>query len=459
MNTSHYSKSMLLTLMGSGCAFLSLNSLASDPPVPVPSGVVVLNQAPPAGGDPALAANFPDKYAWKLFTSIIQKAPKQVKVENGLSTNDAVWETWADDLWTFPLEPDPANPPQWPADGAAQKGKTLKKGFASHAPKAGKAKAPAGPTGPDVGDKGGEEVRRNRATFDYIINNNLWYQQGIAAFFKKVAASSNFVEYTQRSVNLPIDALEVKANWVPILEDQKKHYHWNLTKDGQLLGLVAMHISSKALPNWFWCTFEWAGNPGRGDYIGIHDSFGLKKPHTPSNTDALNKTYPAGELTDELLAMFKEAGIEGDWAKEWQNYRLKGSQIDFTDATGRPLLLGNSVTEAGFVPTASCITCHSRSAVTSAGVVSYPLFGEKSSLPLVNIPQVGAQTIQNPSVVTYNGPPDPAWFFQFSGGPSTVPTQTGLMGDGTQLLNMPTDFVWAIPMNASPAKTSPKPKK
>lgn len=30
-----------------------------------------------------------------------------------------------------------------------------------------------------------EEVRRNRATFDFIVKSNLWYQQGQIAAFKQ----------------------------------------------------------------------------------------------------------------------------------------------------------------------------------------------------------------------------------------------------------------------------------
>lgn len=432
-----------------GCVLVPLVVSAADAPVPVPSGVVVSHQQPPIGSDAALAASFPDKYAWKLFLSIVQKAPQQVPVGNGLATNDAIWETWPDDAWTFPTNPDPAHPPQWPS-GTAKPAKRLAKGFAAHGLAKAKTSAAKPGVGPDVPDSGGEEVRRNRATFEYVVKNNLWFQEGLQAFFQRAAASSNLVQFASNSLNFPIDAIEVKGNWVPILESQKSQYHWNRNADGQILGLVAMHITSKALPNWFWCTFEWTGNPGRGDYIGIHDSFGLKQPHTPSNTDQLNQVYPAGDLTPELLAQFKAAGLEGEWADEWQHYRLKGSQIDFTDATGRPLVLGNSVTEAGFVPTASCITCHARAAVTSAGANAFPLFGEKATLPLVNVPQQGAVSDQSTTYLTYNGTPDPAWYFNFSGGPSAVANQAGQMGVGTRLVNLPADFVWAIPFHAHP---------
>ncbi len=112
---------------------------------------------------------------------------------------------------------------------------------------------------------------------------------------------------------------------------------------------------------------------------------------------------------------------------------MKGSQIDYTDATGRPLLLGNSVTEGGFVPTASCITCHARAAVNAHGTSSFPVFGEERALPLI-------EDSQGPT--TYYGLPDLNWYFSNN-------------GNGTRLLNLQTDFVWAIPFKAKPAPPHP----
>jgi hypothetical protein len=127
-----------------------------------------------------------------------------------------------------------------------------------------------------------------------------------------------------------------------------------------------------------------------------------------------------------LLKLFKEAGFTKEWTGQWLNYRLKGSQVDFARSTGIPTLLGNSVTEGGFVPTASCITCHGRAAVNSQGQNVFG-GGFKPSLP-----GDGPQS--------YNGYPDPNWFWQFS--ESTSPT----------LKNLQVDFVWAIPFRARPAK-------
>jgi hypothetical protein len=198
-----------------------------------------------------------------------------------------------------------------------------------------------------------------------------------------------------------------------------------------------MHVLTKDLPNWFWCTFEHVDNPGRGDFIGIHDSFGADPAHVPSRTDKAGSKYPPEAIKPALNKLFDEYGYRGEWAEQYRYYRLKGSQVDFTDGTGRPLLLGNSVTEGGFVPTASCMTCHARAAVNSSGASALPFFGQQAALPLI-----GGDTLQ--PVLTYNGRPDPSWFF----------TETS---NGSSLQNLATDFVWAIPFKAHSINAPAKP--
>jgi hypothetical protein len=370
---------------------------------------------PTKGANQNPTVNFPDKYAWDLFTQVNRKAPNQQtfkdKKGNEITTNSAVWETWADDPWTFPSNPDPKNPPKWPGDKGQRKALVGRVGAGPHAPS-------------PVLDTGSEEVHRNEVTFNYVIQNNLWYTQGAAAFFK-----------SGKKVDFPVDSIEVKANWVSITPAQKAKYHWNYDKDGNLYGLVAMHMTSKALPNWFWCTFEWVDNPGRCDFIGCKDCFGTEPHLIASNTKTVGTTYPGGTFTPELLEMFQKNGFTGDWGNEWKNYRLKGSQTDYTDATGRPILLGNSVTEGGFVQTASCMTCHARAAVNTNGNNSFPFFGQSAGLPLESQTAIQFQT----QFTTYNGVPDPNWFYTFT-------------SNGTTQVNMQTDFVWAIPFRVKPAK-------
>ena len=421
------------------------------------SGAVVLHDD--TATDSALPANFPDKFAWKLFLEVNQKAKHQGsiggKAGNPLS-NDAVWETWADDAQTFPAHPDPANPPRWPAAGQAPgKAKTLApplrrrleilrerqlqgtaRGFRAESVSV--PKLPVGGFSVPNGAGVGEEVHRNKVTFDYIIENGLWYQEGIASFFERASRTvGNDVVFAANAVNLPRSSIEVKANWIVIEAKDKSRFHWNYNAEGQLLGLVAMHIISKDLPNWFWCTFEHIDNPGRGDFLGIHDSFGVEPAHTPSHTKKAGETYPPETMKEPLRKLFTEYGYTGEWLEQYQHYRLKGSQVDFTDGAGRPLGLGNSVTEAGFVPTASCITCHSRAAVNASGSSSFPFFGQAAGLPLI-----ATDPLQ--PVPTYNGPPDPNWFFEGT-------------SNGLSLRNLQTDFIWAIPFQANSIKAAASP--
>lgn len=101
--------------------------------------------------------------------------------------------------------------------------------------------------------------------------------------------------------------------------------------------LLSFHMSTKDLPNWFWATFEHVDNQGRCDWTGGNDS------GRPTPADAA-----------------------------WRSYRLKGSQTEFVTATGRSTLLGNSVTEAGFTNSVSCISCHARAAVAPRATQSPP---------------------------------------------------------------------------------------
>ncbi len=307
----------------------------------------------------SMAMNAPDQFNWTLFSIICQKAPNQHKVgPSGSMSNDAVWETWADDPTTYPANPDPNNPPKWPTGGEQAKAKKIgpitQLSLRAHKLKGQKeAEMFAVPQG------GGEEVRRNKYSFDYIIGNNLWYTQGLAANFKS-RVNQGTGEISQ--ISFPIPAIEVKAVWKPISKDSMKYYHWNYDETGKLYGLVALHIMSKAIPNWTWATWEWVGNPGRCDYIGCHDNFGVV-PDTVNPNSTLGQQYPPGSLTPALLALFKQYNID----PEWQNYRLKGSQIDWINSMGVPTHDGNSVTEAGFVQTSSCITCHSVASFDSTG--------------------------------------------------------------------------------------------
>jgi hypothetical protein len=328
-----------------------------------------------AGADPILdaadpnpAMSTPYKYAWQLFTELNKPAGNQ--------SQDTVWEAWASDAETFPAEPDPNKPPQWP--GSKHRPKTLR-------PPAQLARAnlPPGVGFPKVdlpGDR--EEVTRNKPTFDYIMANKLWYVEGLTAAYQ-----------AGKTVSFPIDSIEIKAHWKPIGEKEKARFHWNVAKDGKLIGLTALHITTKGIPNWFWATFEQIDNPEFGKILGFPDTFGVIPPNRRDS-----------KASDALKAMFKKAGL----GNEWLNYRLGGTQTDYIDSTGRPLRMGNTIIEPGLVQYSSCITCHGMARVGPKQVEGFQF-------------DIGA--------------PDPKMFYGKDGKPK----------------NMTLDFVWGF-MFAQPAK-------
>ena len=321
------------------------------------------------------AVNIPDEFAWRLFVEINQSA------NNG--TNDVLWETWANDIPdTFPKHPDPANPPLWPGSKARPKAlrpsrklQLFQSAFSSEL-ESGHAPTHIGASGDS------EEVRRNQATFDFIVKNRLWYREGIEQAYQ---AGLN--------VNFPADAIEIKAHWKAIEVKDNPRYHWNTDQNGKLFGLIALHISSKALPNWFWTTFEHVDNPNRGKALGIHDSFGVEPPNS------LN-----GKVSVSLSDLFKKSGL----GTEWRYYRLDGTQTSFTDSTGRPTLLGNSEIEGPFVMTSSCITCHAKAAADGSGSFLQMFHGTPPEGDI--------------------GTPNPDWFFNSQGKPK----------------NIQLDFVWGF---------------
>jgi hypothetical protein len=382
--------------------------------------------------DVNLALTQPDKFNWGLLVQISQRAPDElqttVQLANGQTgkTNNALWETWADDIFTFPSSPDPANPPKWQDRNKQGKRLTpilqqlLRETQTATEQKKFHAQVSLGGT---------EEVRRNQSAFDFLISNSLWYVEGQACAFKKGVDQNGYPNGVK--IDFKSDAVEVKAVWKSITEADKAQYHWNYDAQGNLFGLTGLHIISKTLPNWSWATFEWVGNPGRCDWMGCNDSFGVIPARVPP-TVPTGKQYPPGTLTPDLLKMFQQAGYNGEWLAEWENYRLKGSQIDFTDTTGKPTLLGNSIIEDGFAQTSSCISCHANASVDVDGN---------------NNPSIGfAGDLDRQS---RNGPLDPGWFYDLN-------TWSRTRGS-YKLKYYPLDFVWAIfnAQKAGPAKPIP----
>ncbi|KNG94041.1 hypothetical protein ATO11_07220 [Pseudaestuariivita atlantica] len=295
------------------------------------------------------------------------------------------------------------------------------------------------------------------------------------------ALSDGDIGAAQRmTVRLPVDAVMVKADFIHLeimqslglvqdLGDGGPPNHPEypfLTvfienyDEGQVPGvyyMMAMTNASKDIPVWHWYAMEHVMNPGRCDYIGCNDSFGYKvngkmqegadfgdhyiPPMIVLNDDKTKHNDPlfvTGEVyhpemtgerpSDQLSALFEGMGVgvdevDRDWQvitpgdPQWKNYRLKGTQSSFTTAAGIPTGTGATLTEGGFVNSASCATCHSQSSVDSQGFSGVQGVGATWRPNLLGYGQVAM------------GAPDGQWFYNF-GGPSITATQM--------------DFIWGI---------------
>jgi hypothetical protein len=349
-------------------------------------------------------ANY-DQMSWQSFVSVVTPAPGG----QGLTL-----ETWATDPDTFQVTP------TWPSGLSATAAVAERPRFQpsllalAHAPAGlltattvslGNCRYPVGnaaagnfPTGNKT-DCIAEEVRRNRDAFNYIVNNGLYTQAGLANAF------------AGPGINFPTSAIELKLDWVPEATlikwlntnnvqtppDFVKQNYYTTAIGNTTYALLSMHISTKQLPNWLWATFEHQLNPGRCDTMGCYDKFGATdsgssiQPLATPQPGAAQNQYPACTKSPALAAMFSSAGL----AAVWNNYCLKATQVDFLstqNATiGQPVIDGDSVIEriTADVPIAqsSCITCHAYASVTPRGCVSLkdnPGLGSPGPVGLVN---------------------------------------------------------------------------
>ncbi|HEX8610462.1 MAG TPA: hypothetical protein VF800_04175 [Telluria sp.] len=306
-----------------------------------------------------------DRLAWQHFANLVAPVARG-RVE---------FETWAsdEDIYT--------ETPAWPGEAALAKRRlrksVLQRLLAPHGsePQAGDgdcgtvADAAAGNFPVQAGPAGqapcfAEEVRRNRATYRYIVQNQLHTQAGLAGAYQKAQGGWR--------VSLPEEAVQVKASWVPLdtlaawlarngvrlSAAQVRAEFYTTAAGGKRYALVAMHLSSKDAPNWVWASFEHRLNPGRCDTTGCNDSYGAAKRRVAPLAGAQNRQYAGCAKTAPLKKLLEVKRV----AAEWNNYCLKASEIAFVARDGTPLMHGNSFTErvAGGIALkrSSCISCH-----------------------------------------------------------------------------------------------------
>lgn len=264
-------------------------------------------------------------------------------------------------------------------------------------------------------NQGNFEVRMNESAFTSVRSNEMYNIEGLVKLFNTAQNSPAGNSYLQFAKS----AKEVKADWdlaeANITPSKLARYHWRKV-GGKIYLLTGFHIITKDLPNWFWADFE------HMDY----EAQGIKDD--PAVDPAVDRTTRP-QLGSNAPKRGDVDGERSDLANsKWKYYRLRGTQIDFTDSKGVPTRVGNTRIEPGFVHQSSCMTCHAR-ATTSALITSSGI-GHLKAGPAHN----DSETVpdeQNRDV----GIPD-----------ATLYTSNG------KLKFIQTDFVWSAPFRAAHKK-------
>lgn len=333
--------------------------------------------------DTAEAVLKPDSYAWRLFVSLNWPADIPNRMADPAASFGAdgpvAWETWRnvnnfDAMTVFRL--DGSDPGPWLDEGAVPAGPASIRSLNALDPEAIQQQilshnAPEPFFDEGASPAGFNETRVNREAYEFIRAEELYNLEGQVALALAETPTISF----------PVHAKEIKAQWRLISSEDRSRYHWTSLTQGATTtyyGLTALHITTKDIPNWFWATFEHVdnklseeagGRPGNeGWLLPSKDAFACPLP--PYDCEGI----PSG------------IGLEGTI---WENYRLRGTQIDFIDSRGEPTILANSQPEQFFQTTSSCMSCHARSTIDATG----------ERLPIFTPDDLG-----------YIGSPDPAWF-------------------------------------------------
>ncbi len=319
-------RGLLSLFVGLGLMVPAVPAIAADPWV--------------APSDVAAAATDPDRFAWQLFIALTWPADQTSRQPASDrpygDPGPVMFETWA--LSDQIFLPKAAQPPTWdaiPWSGIRSFGSPPVSGEIAQFRK-------IDPVAPGSASDQRVEVRFNRAAFDYIRDNALFSVEGQQWFY-----------YNHQPISFPAGAIEVQAVWRPISEADKARYQWAEYRDAKTkrvftYGLSALSVASKVLPRWFWATFEHVDNPYRS---GVFDEGWL----TPSH-DSLACGAGPGDCNRAPTGLH----LEGT---RWENYRLRGAQVDYVDAEGNPLIVANSELETGFQRSSSCMSCHVRATV------------------------------------------------------------------------------------------------
>jgi hypothetical protein len=332
--------------------------------------------------DPAMAINAPDEYAWRLFVALNWPAgPGTCRSDSTKRLGDpgiTTWESWRSREETYLR--DAVRPPDWDSSCVTVVAKQLTPAGQVAALEPDILPAFVDPQGP-LSTQASEEVRLNKGAYGFVLGEKLYSrnEQTERARIASKARTDGTPLPDRAVIKFPTAAKEVKGHWIIIRDEDKPRYHWtNGRFQGKdvVYGLVALSITTKDLPNWFWATFEHVDNE--------HDWPELKKkwpdefasdPNMVARLNAIVQNWFAGWVVKpvdrfackmpphDCKEIPRGLGLENT---KWQYYRLRGTQTDFVDSAGNPTRLVNSKIEGIFQQhSMSCITCHALAAVDS----------------------------------------------------------------------------------------------
>jgi len=383
------------------------------------------------------ALDNPSKHAWDLFVTLNHPAKEKTVGRGepdcskriGAPGTTSVWETWRNAETEVYLS-NGAEPPEWqdtslpdekpgsvpprPVDDSGQPIKSLHN-LAKPADTVGPMFSPDG----IFDNRGGfGETRMNKSTYDFIRKECLFSKQGQQRYAKAV------VDGKKSPIKFPVESIEVKAAWLDLEGEKIPEEKWGTyyTADYKATqkpngdpipvgdqrvkkyGLVALHILTKDIPNWFWASFH--------------------------HKDAPNNQFEGGDTFGQPKVL---AGTV------WENYKLGGTQIDFTHATGGATIFSDHYVEFGF-QRSSCITCHSTATLSPTS--SMPSAQAKALCSLTpNLPDIGIPVARCKTIIGEDAFKPGTDELRFERG---VPNPQWYEKDGKPYY-LQTDFVYSIP--------------
>lgn len=365
------------------------------------------------------ALDWPSKHAWNLFIMLNHPAMDK-KFGRGVPDctrpfgspgSTSVWETWRNADSEVYLS-DGREPPEW-NDTSLPDEKPGKVPQLQPLVGAGRPGILFSPTDGIFHDSGGfGETRLNRSTYEFVRRECLFSRDGQQRYAKAVEDGK------KSGIQFPPDSIEVKAAWIDFAERlipaDKQQTYYAAEFQGKKYGLVALHILTKDVPNWFWATFHHKDNP--------------------SNTFETPDTFGMPLMVKGTV---------------WENYRPGGTQTDFTLPDGTAAMLSDHFVEFAF-QRSSCITCHATATISQntplPAAQARALCAMTPTLPALGLDPVvcrgliGEKAFETGTdkLLMERGVPDPEWFKK----------------DGKPFY-LQTDFVYSIPFRGKREASAP----